>query len=255
MLLFLIILFTLIGSLFSLIGGLLLLIYKSWNESFSIKLVSFAAGVLLTTAFFDLLPEALEESNNNPNIFGIIFLVIIAFFFLERSFFFFHHHHEDDDHHHGMEPSVKLLLLGDTVHNFIDGIVIAASFLVSIPLGILTSLAVAAHEIPQEIADFSIMKSKGLKNSQAIKFNVFSALAALLGAVLTYLFAASIEGYIWILLAAAGGMFIYISTADLIPELHHAYKKNRSISQSMFFILGIVVTILFIKLVGLIVHV
>lgn len=241
--LLLIIVFSLVGSVFSLIGGFILLLKKRWTEDFSLKLVSFAAGVLLATAFFDLLPEALESSDGNPNLFLPVFLAMIAFFFLERSFFWFHHHFED----HGLKPSLYLILLGDTVHNFVDGVVIAASFFISVPLGILTSFAVAAHEVPQEIADFTIMITQGLSRKRALVLNFVSSCATLVGALLTYLAFGILRPYLWVIIAAAGGMFIYIATADLIPELHKAYQKGKGIAQAFFFVLGILVTFVLVK--------
>lgn len=243
----LIIIFTLIGSIFSLAGGIFLLRQKKWPEAFSIKLVSFAAGVLLTTAFFDLFPEALEESGENSQIFLIMFITVIGFFFLERTFLWFHHHHGEA---HGIEPSVYLLLIGDTIHNFIDGVVIAASFMINIPLGILTSLAVAAHEIPQEIADFSILLSQGVSKINTLKYNLLSAIFSLFGALLTYSFAKTFKPYLWIIITITGGMFVYIATADLIPELHQAYRKKRSLDQAFFFLAGILLTLLLVKVLG-----
>lgn len=239
----LIIFFSLIGSVFSLIGGFILLLKERWTEDFSLKLVSFAAGVLLATAFFDLLPEALQASGGSANLFVPVFTAIIGFFFLERSFFWFHHHHED----HGISPAIYLILLGDSVHNFVDGIAIAAAFYINIPLGVLTSFAVAAHEVPQEIADFTIMLSRGLDRKRALIYNLLSSLMTLVGAFLTYLLAGIMEKKFWIATAATAGMFIYIATSDLMPELHKEHRRGRSISQTIYFVLGIVITFVLIK--------
>src|SRR3972149_1941614 len=192
--LFYIIVFTLIGSFLSLIGGVFLLIKEKQTLKYSHFLAAFAAGTLLGTVFFDLLPEGVEEAEHIAEEFGIesnIFLWtlvgILGFFLLERFIHWFHHHqHEYEDE--PVEPTVPLVIIGDTVHNFIDGVVIAATFLVSIPVGIVTSLAVIAHEIPQEIGDFGILLHKGLKRKKIIAVNILSALSAILGALLTYYF-------------------------------------------------------------------
>src|SRR3989344_2562507 len=147
MLLAYIFIFTIIGSVLSLVASFLLIFKKTITESFSNYLVSFAAGVLLTFAFLDLLPEA-QEAAGEHNFLIPALLGFIVFFLTERYLRLFHHHHG-----HGEKTPTVLVLIGDGVHNFIDGVIITASFLTSIPLGIATSLAVAAHEIPQEIAD------------------------------------------------------------------------------------------------------
>ncbi len=237
--------FTFIGSVFSLIGGVILLIKKELSQEFTTKLISFAAGVLLTSAFFDLLPEAIKNAKTIDYFFIPVFMAIVLFFFLERSFFWFHHHHNDECHHHKIKALVYLISLGDSVHNFIDGVAIAASFMISFPLGVATSLAVAAHEIPQEIADFSIMLASGVSKKRVVYFNLLSALTAFLGAIITYSFYSVIKNYLWIVVAFTGGMFIYIATADLIPELHKAYNKQKGFSQMIYFILGIIITLLF----------
>ena len=161
-----IVVLTSVGSVLSLLGGFVLLIGKTRDESFVLKLTSFAAGVLLATAFLDLFPEALESSLKRGG--GDIFLPalggIILFFLLERTLFWFHHHHAA----HGIKPTIWMVTLGDGVHNFIDGVAIAATFLINPTIGLTTALAVAAHEIPQEIADFSILLSRGLSKKQAI---------------------------------------------------------------------------------------
>jgi zinc and cadmium transporter len=157
-----ILIFTFLGSIASLVGSFFLLIKRQLTQSFTDKIVNFAAGVLIAVALLDLLPAA-QESAGAKNIFMPTLVGFVIFFFAERFLQWFHRHHE-----HGQRASVLLILVGDGVHNFIDGVAIAASFLTSIPLGITTSLAVAAHEIPQEIADMSVLLTSGLSKSRAL---------------------------------------------------------------------------------------
>lgn len=204
------------------------------TESFSAYLVSFAAGVLLAFAFLDLLPEA-QEAAGELNFLIPALLGFIAFFLLERYLRLFHHHHG-----HGEKTPTALVLIGDGVHNFVDGVAITASFLTSIPLGIVTSLAVAAHEIPQEIADMGILLANGLPKAKALFYNFLSALTALLGALLAYYFADIIEGNLYIFLSLTAGFFIYISASDLIPSLHEQDLKDKSYQYILVFLLGVV---------------
>ncbi len=234
-----IIIFTLIGSVVSLLGGVLLLI----NQKFTLKvthfLTAFAAGALLSTAFFDLLPEAQEllEDSDDINIFLWTLVGILTFFILER---FIHHH----GHSHGTKEKdvvVPLIVIGDSVHNFIDGVAMAATFLINIPLGIITSLAVAAHEIPQEIGDFGLMLGRGVKRKNILLINFFSALVALLGAVLTYVYQDSIQSLLPQILAITAGFFIYISAANLIPEIHNREDRRLAFWESASLFLGVII--------------
>ncbi len=245
-----IILFTFIGSILSLLGSLVLLTKRIWQGEIPTHLLAFAAGVLIATAFLDLLPEALHESGENPNIFVAALVGLIVFFLLERVLISFHPH-EQVGKEVSQKSLVSLVLLGDGLHNFIDGVVIAGSFFVSTELGIITALAVAAHEIPQEISDFTILLRSGMKASRAILLNVLSGLTALLGAVLAIFMFELVESYLGLLLAFTGGMFIYIAAANLIPELQHIYLKDRKWHQIAFFLIGVVsvyLTILFLHI-------
>lgn len=244
-----ILLFTFIGSVLSLLGSFILLSKKIWQGETPTHLLAFAAGVLIATSFLDLLPEALHESGDDPNIFLAALVGIVVFFFLERILINFHPHEESSGDEVKQQSLVGLVLLGDGLHNFIDGFVIAGSFFVSTELGIITALAVAAHEIPQEISDFTILLRSGMKASRAIWFNILSGLTAMVGAVLAIFVAAAIEPFLGLVLAFTGGMFIYIAAANLIPELQHIYLKERSWHQAAFFLLGIIavyLTILFL---------
>ena len=228
-----IIVFTLIGSILSLFGSLFLLLKQKITQDFSQKLISFAAGALIATAFLDLLPEA-AELNEGPQIFLFSLLGFVSFFFAEKYIRLFHYHHG-----HGEKPSTVLVLAGDGIHNFVDGVAIAVAFLVSIPLGIVTTIAVASHEIPQEIADMGVLLANGLPKARALIFNFLSAITALIGAIAAFLLAGRIEGYLYIFLAVAAGHFIYIAASDLIPELHEKSRGKRDFGSILIFVLGI----------------
>lgn len=251
-----IIIFTLIGSVFSLLGGVLLLYGEKKTLKYSHFLAAFAAGTLLGTVFFDLLPEATEETKNVANSLGFtvnIFLWtligILSFFLLERFIHWFHHHqHEYIDE--ALKPTVPLIIAGDSVHNFIDGVVIASTFLVNIPLGIVTTLAVALHEIPQEIGDFGILLHKGMKRKKIIIVNVMSALTAIIGAMLAFWLGERIEVTLPILLSITSGFFIYIASSDLIPEIHHENRKGFAVIETSLMFLGVGTIWLFITLLN-----
>ena len=231
-----IILFTFLGSIVSLIGGVLLLLKEKFAIKISHFLSAFAAGTLLGTAFLDLLPEAFGETADST-VFIWVLLGILIFFLLER---FIHHHG------HGSAPEAKksiipLIVVGDSVHNFVDGVAIAATFLISVPLGIVTSLAVAAHEIPQEIGDFGLLLHKGVARGKVLKINLFSALTALVGAILTYMGRDLIEGLLPQVLALTAGFFIYIALANLIPEIHSRENQKKAFWETIMLFLGVLV--------------
>ena len=237
-----ILLFTFIGSVGALIGGFILLAKEKIALKISHFLASFAAGTLLGTAFFDLLPEATEEAKHHGgDVFLWTLVGMIIFFLIERFIHWFHHH--EDFHAKSDEKSstLPLIIIGDTIHNFLDGIVIAATFMVSIPLGIATTFAVFAHEIPQEIGDFGLMLHKGLKKKKIILVNVFSACASFAGALITYVLGNILDNYIAVFLAITAGFFIYIASSDLIPEIHHEKRKGFAIIETILLIVGIAV--------------
>lgn len=238
--------FTFLGSIFSLIGGIIMLFKKDLTLKISHLLISFAAGTLLGTAFFDLLPEA-EADAGETNIFLWTLIGILFFFLLERFIHWFHYHSENTGGK-SVEPAIPLIILGDSLHNFIDGVVIAATFLVSIPLGIITTLAVAAHEIPQEIGDFAILLHKGLDRKKVLIFNIFSAFTAIIGAVLMFFLKDLITGILPITLSLTAGFFIYIASSDLIPEIHHEKRKWFAFYEIALLFLGVLVIWLLVSL-------
>lgn len=234
-----ILVFTLAGSVGALIGGVILLFKEQFAIKISHFLASFAAGVLLGAAFVDLLPEALEhaeELGSEINIFGWVLAGILVFFLAERFIHWFHHHHD-----HEKQTIVPLIIFGDTFHNFIDGVAIAATFMIDIQLGIVTTLAVAVHELPQEIGDFGLLLHRGMSRIKVLQVNVLSTLAALVGAILTYFLGASVEGFLPAMLSLAAGFFIYIALSDLIPEIHNEDRKNVAFWETVLLIFGVAV--------------
>lgn len=246
--LFYIIIFTLIGSVISLIGGILLLTSERFALKISHFLTAFAAGALLATAFFDLLPEAsehMEELGLTLNIPLWTLIGVLTFFLLER---FIHHHHSHDKNITEEKKSIiPLVIIGDTMHNFTDGVAIAATFLISIPLGIVTTIAVAAHEIPQEIGDFGLMLHKGMARKKVLLINFYSSLAAMAGAILTYIYKDQIEGFLPLVLAVTAGFFIYIALANLVPEIHNRDNQKKAFWESVLLIVGVVVVYIVIS--------
>lgn len=234
---------SIIISSISLIGGVLLVWPKFFTEKLSTYFVSFAAGVMLTTAFVDLLPEALAGGfNENIFLYGLAGVVVL--FLVERFVLWFHHH--DAPH---TKPSAYLILFGDALHNFFDGLAIAATFLTSPHLGVVTTLAIAAHEIPHEVADFSILISGGMKKTSALFYNFLSALTALLGAIFGFYYLDQIEGAVPMMLMFTAGVFIYIACSDLIPDLHQDFKKQKRWLTTIPFIVGIILTYYLIALI------
>ncbi|MBU0963983.1 ZIP family metal transporter [Patescibacteria group bacterium] len=224
-------------SLVSLIGILALSINQIRLKKILLLLVSFAAGSLLGGAFIHLLPEAFAESEITEIIPFIILLGIVFFFFLEKILCWRHCHIPTSDEH--PHPLGINNLVGDGFHNLIDGMIIAGAYMVSVPVGIATTVAVLLHEIPQEIGDFGVLLHAGYTKKKAIFFNFLSALAAVVGAVLTLIIGSSVEHAQEYLIPFTIGGFIYIATADLIPELKKETNLGKSLLQLIALLLGI----------------
>lgn len=215
-----------IVSIISLIGIFSLVLREALLKRILFILIAFAAGALLGVAFMDLIPEAMEKSPG-ANVFGYVLFGILSFFVLERFIFWRHCHDGKCDVH----TFSYLNLIGDGIHNFIDGMVIAAAFLTDFALGIVTTLAIILHEIPQEIGDFGILIYGGFSKFKALLYNFLSSLTAFIGAISTYFFYSYIENSITVLLALAAGGFVYIATADLMPELQKEVDFKKSVVQ------------------------
>lgn len=234
----LVVFFSLIGGVFSLIGGLLLIANKKLGKSILTYVTSFAAGALLAAAFVDVLVEASHEGDIEVAL-RMTMVGIVVFFLLERFVHWFHHHHANEKTK--VDATVPLIILGDTVHNFIDGVAIAAAFLIDTTTGVITTFAVAAHEIPQEVGDFGLLLKKGMSRGNVIKANVLSALATTVAAIVFYSLGQSISLPLDWVLGLVAGFFIYIAVSDVIPSIHKHEGHRLAGLQTAMLIIGIVV--------------
>ncbi len=196
---------------------------KNTAEALAKYATPFAAGALLAAAFFELLPEALEVALEGVATRWVLF-GIVAFFLLEHFLHWFHHHHEHADK--SMRATAPLIIIGDSVHNLLDGIAIGAAFLISVPAGIVAAIAVAAHEIPQEIGDFGLLLKQGYSRKKVITINALSALMSTVGALMTFWLGSKSSLPVGEMLAITAGMFIYIAASDLIPTIHQTFNKK-----------------------------
>lgn len=227
----------LIVSLVSLVGIFTISIKLEALKKILLFLVSLSAGVLLGGAFFHLIPEAAEKTGFNINLAGFVLAGILIFFALEKMICWRHCHVPTSDEH--PHPIAFMNLIGDAMHNFIDGMIIAGTFLVSIPLGISTTLAVIFHEIPQEIGDFGVLIHGGFSRFKALMLNFASALTAILGAFVVLALNMKIETVSSFLVPFTAGGFIYIAGSDLIPEMKKDIKPLNSIIQMLFLLFGL----------------
>lgn len=228
---------SLAGGVLSLVGGLLLLASKK-RVKLAEYATAFAAGALLASAFVDIIPEAMEDGDGS--MVSILVLVgLIAFFVLEIALGWFHQHGA-----HGHDESSKskavipMVIIGDTLHNFIDGIAIAAGFLVSPASGIIVTLAVAAHEIPQEVGDFGLLLHNGLSRKRVLIVNILSSLATTVSAVIFYLLGSNLDISFGPLLGLVAGFFIYIAASDIIPSIHASKTRNVKFKKMITLIAG-----------------
>ena len=235
MVLELIIAATVLVSLISLVGIALFFVAKKQMNKILFYLVSFSTGTLLGAAFFDLLPEAIGGISAVLAL-EIAFVGVVAAFVIEKIIHW-HHHHAGTEKEH-THPLGTLTLVGDGFHNFFDGVAIAAAFVVNVPLGVTTTIAIALHEIPQEIGDFGLLLYSGYTRAKALLFNLLSALAAVAGGVLFYFFSGSVAHLESYALAFTGGMFVYIAGADLLPELHKEKNARNSALQLLLIVFG-----------------
>jgi zinc and cadmium transporter len=215
------------------------------------RLVSLSAGLLLGTAVLHLIPEAFESGVDIHSLAWTLLAGLIGFFLLEKLAILRHsHHHEGDGHahhaghdHEEAGPGGLLILVGDAIHNFADGAMIAAAFLIDIRLGWLTALAIAAHEIPQEVGDFIVLINAGYTRSRALWFNLLSSLAAVLGGAVGYLAFADGTALLPYVLTVAAASFIYVALADLVPDLHRQSRLSQrsGVLQVLLMLAGVAV--------------
>jgi zinc and cadmium transporter len=226
------------------VAVLFLYFKKETLHKITLFLVSLSAGALMGGAFLHLLPEAAQEIETSK-LYLIVLAAFIFFFFMEKLLFWRHCHKENCPIH----TFGYMNLVGDSLHNFIDGLVIAGAFLVDIKLGIATTIAIAIHEIPQEIGDFGVLIHAGFNKKRALVVNYLVALTVVLGGVVGYFISFSLNNIIPYLLPFAAGGFIYIAASDLMPELRKETNLKRSISSFAVFILGIALMLL-VKLIN-----
>jgi zinc and cadmium transporter len=221
-------------SLIALVGIIFIGLKEELLKRVTMVLVSFASGTLLGGAFLHLLPESLNPESDSTITFYYVILGIVSFFTMEK-FLYWRHCHEGECPIHMF---VYLNLVGDGIHNFIDGVIIAATFMFSFSLGFATTLAVIFHEIPQEIGDFGVLIYGGLSKRKALTYNFISAITAILGAMITY-FSAYLQSIETLLIPFAAGGFIYIASTDLMPELHKKRRGSEPLIQLLVILLGI----------------
>jgi zinc and cadmium transporter len=221
-------------SLVSLVGLATIPVKPEYIKRHIYIIVSLAVGALLGDAFIHLLPEGFEIFDNKV-LFSLLIIAGILIFFIIEKYLHWHHHGEDEEHDH---PVGKMVLLSDSIHNLIDGMIIASSYMISVEVGIATTLAVILHEIPQEIGDFGILMHYGYSKSRALWLNFISALTAVVGALIVFLIGQNSETVSLWLIPIAGGGFIYIALSDLIPELH---KKSGNLAHSLLQIIMILI--------------
>jgi len=231
---------TFLISIISFIGALTLFLKEKLLNKILLILVAFSAGALIGGAFLHLIPEAIEkvgvEETQLLKIFLYLLLGFSVFFILEQ-FINWHHHHSIS--HPEITSFSYLILVSDGIHNFIDGFIIAASFVIAFPVGIITVLAVALHEIPQELGDFGVLIYGGFKKSKALLLNFLTGLIAVFGGIVGFFFSERIGDSIVFLLPFAAGNFIYIAASDLIPEIKNKETSKKSLLYFFVFLLGI----------------
>ncbi|MDI6860777.1 MAG: ZIP family metal transporter [Caldisericia bacterium] len=238
MILIYILISTIIVSLISLIGIFFINKKIEYLEKTSFYLVSFSTGALLTGAILHLIPESLNENTNS--IYSIVFGIFL--FFILETFLKWRHCHEFGCEEHTFIP---INLLGDSLHNFIDGVIISSSYLVNFKLGIISTLNIIFHEVPQELGDYGVLIFGGLTPKRALKLNFIVALTSILGGVFGFYLLEKFEDLIPYVIGLTAGNFLYLSLTDLIPELHKKVSIKNNIEKTVFILIGILIMILF----------
>ena len=238
---------TFLASLFSLFGIFFLSLKENTLHKILLILIAFSAGSILGAAYFDLLPEAIELFEGDAVVFVYVTIGFVFFFFLERFIYWYHGHgHETDlsaqlTNRTATQGFAYLNLIGDGIHNFIDGMVIAASFIVGFPVGLATTIAVIFHELPQEMGDYGILLYAGFRRGTALLLNFLVALTVVAGGLAAIFFIEGVQALSGLLIALSSGGFIYLAASELIPELHEEKSFKRSAVQFVVFTLGITV--------------
>ena len=234
---------TLLGGLLSVLAAALIALNAKITHV--PVLISYAVGTLLGAAFLELLPHAFGMAASPENMAGTILFGILLFFVLEKLVLWRHCHIEQCEAHDPPQPlhdhgrSGMMIMIGDTFHNFVDGVLIAAAFLANIELGVVTALAIIAHEVPQEVGDFLILLHSGYTKMQALLFNMLSSVAMIAGGVLAYFALQTMQHWIPSLLGLAVASMLYVSVADLIPGLHRRPEIQATVQQVILIALGV----------------
>ncbi len=235
-----------LGSIAGLAGGIFLLLNKKWANTICAYSIPFAAGVLLTVSFVDLMPEAIHQMGEQALVY-----VLIAFmggYVLEQWFDHFHHHDQDSSlNAHDVHEFVPLIVIGDTVHNFIDGIAIAAAYLVSPGLGVTVAISTLLHEVPHEIGDFGIMLHAGYTRMRVLAINFLSSLTTFIGVFVMLFLGEKVENALGVILAIAAGMFLYIASTDLLPRVTKASTGRAR--KTIVLLVGIAVMVIITRLI------
>ncbi len=248
----LIVIFTALGGVLSVVAaGVFLLFSAEIRANLLAPLVSFAIGAMLGATFLGLLPEALEQPEPGARAVTLtVLLGLLAFFLLEKLVIWRHCHvdeceaHGDESHHDQVaharqKASGQLILIGDGIHNLVDGVLIAAAFMADVQLGIVTSIAVIAHEIPQEVGDFAILLHSGYTRGRALVYNLLSSLTSIVGGLVAYVSLSFAEQAVPYVLSVAAASFLYIAVADLIPGLHRRPEPGATAQQIALILLGV----------------
>ncbi|MFN0313925.1 MAG: ZIP family metal transporter [Burkholderiales bacterium] len=211
-------------------------------------LISYAVGALLGAVFLEILPHAVEMSVSVQTLFGTVLGGILFFFMLEKLVLWRHHHESEWEHEHGSHAhhdhaqprSAAMITIGDTIHNFVDGVLVAATFMADTNVGIAVALAIVAHEIPQELGDFLVLLHSGMSRAKALMLNLVSSFAMVIGGVLGYFTLGSMQGVIGPLLGFVAASMLYVAVADLIPGLHRRLEMRATVHQVVLIALGVI---------------
>lgn len=228
-----------IVSLLSLLGAIFIVFQRKLLDSITTYLLAFSSGILLGTTFYDLIPEGYDELRGN--VYTWVIVGLVAFFVLEKIIHWHSHVEEVEKGTMSKKHIAYLCLVGDGIHNFLDGAIIGVTFLTSVPLGMVTTIAVVAHEIPHELGDFFLLIYGGLTNTKALWYNFLSALTAVLGTIVIFIFSKDILSVSPYLIGFAAGNFLYIAASDLIPELHQKHHVIVSVMQTICLLIGIII--------------
>jgi zinc and cadmium transporter len=231
--------FSLLGSVGSLAGAGVLLLFPRLHERFRALLVSYAVGTLLGACFLGLLPHAVEHVSP-ARVLQTTLAGLVLFFLIEKLLRLPHVH----AHRAGRQPAAALILIGDALHNFVDGILIATSFFVSVPLGVVTSFAVIAHEVPQELGDFVVLLEGGMERRRAYALNFLASLTTLAGALAALWFRGAVEAFVPYVLSVAAASFLHVTMVDLSPVLHHPGTFRDAARQTGGLLIGIATILL-----------